>query len=270
MLRSVFLKILSLFLSPKLFFSLVVQMMLMIHPQGLQAQLDPQIQWKEIEAEGVYWVFDAKYQEVAEYYIHRFQQAKAQVSPLFQDPPPKLTILLLDNTDLANGSAQVSPHPLITLFTVQPSPSSSIGEFRDYVHELLVHEYTHILNMQPVHGWMSLFYWTFGSIAHPNMVLPRWYTEGLAVYTESKISRQGGRLTSQYLEGLARSLTLEKKWEEFPLGELNNGAPDWLGGTRAYLFGGILWDQMVRQGERRPLLDSIRTIHVGFLFSSTE
>ena len=114
--------------------------------------------------------------------------------------------------------------------------------------KLLVHEYTHILNMEPTHGWMSPLYWLFGSIAHPNMFLPRWYTEGLAVYTESKISKDGGRLSSQYLEGLARSLTLDKKWDDFPLSQLNDRHLDWIGGSRAYLFGGMLWDQITRIG----------------------
>lgn len=216
-------------------------------PLGLRAQVDPDIEWKEIETNDTHWIFDAKHQELAEYFIMQFERAKAEVLPVFKEPSRKLTVVLVDNTDIANGSAQVSPYPVISLYTVQPSFYSSIGEFKDYVHELLVHEYTHILNMEPVHGWMSPFYWLFGSIAHPNMILPRWYTEGLAVYTESKISQKGGRLNSQYLQGLARSLTLEKKWTDYPLSDLNDYQFDWLGSSRAYLFGGILWDSITRE-----------------------
>ena len=226
---------------------LILQLTLVSIPLGLQAQVDPDIEWKEIETEGAYWIFDAKHQEVAEYYILQFQRAKQEVLSVFKEPSRKPTILLVDNTDVANGSARVAPHPVIVLFTVQPDNYSSIGEFDNYVHELLVHEYTHILNMEPVHGWMSPLYWIFGSIAHPNMILPRWYTEGLAVYTESKISKTGGRLNSQYLEGLARALTLEKKWNDYPLSDLNDSHPDWLGGSRAYLFGGILWDSITKE-----------------------
>ena len=192
-------------------------------------------------------MFDAKHQRVAAHFILKFQRAKAEVFPLFKEGPGKITILLIDNTDSANGSAQVTPYPIIRLFLVNPSIRSSIGEFRDPIHEILVHEYTHILNMEPVHGFLSVLRWFFGSIAHPNMALPRWYTEGLAVYTESLFSRGGGRLNSQYLEGLARSLTLENKWRDYPLSELNDFHPDWLGGSRAYLFGGILWDSLVRE-----------------------
>ncbi len=226
---------------------LILQLTLLSIPLGLQAQVDPNIEWKEIETETAYWIFDAKHQEVAEYYIMQFQRAKEQVLELFKEPSRKPTIVLIDNTDVANGSARVSPHPVIVLFTVQPHNYSSIGEFNDYVHELLVHEYTHVLNMEPVHGWISPFYWIFGSIAHPNMILPRWYTEGLAVYTESKVSKTGGRLNSQYLEGLARALTIEKKWQDYPLSDLNDGHLDWVGGARAYLFGGILWDSIARE-----------------------
>ena len=231
-------------------FSLLLYFCLMATPQGLQAQVDPSIEWKEIETDTAYWLFDAKHQKMAEYYISQFERAEQDVLPYFKEKPRKTTIILVDNTDLANGSARVTPHPVISLFAVQPSPYSSIGEFRNYVHELLVHEYTHILNMEPVHGVMSPLYWVFGSIAHPNMILPRWYTEGLAVYMESKISKTGERLNSQYLQGLARALTLENKWDEYPLSDLNDGHPDWLGSSRAYLFGGMLFDSITQdQGD---------------------
>ncbi len=260
---------------------LLVQLTLLGTPQGLQAQLDPKIEWKQIETKSAYWLFDAKHQEAVEFYIMQFERAKAEVLPLFKEESRKLTIVLLDNTDLANGSAVVSPHPVISLFAVQPDLYSSIGEFKDFVHELLVHEYTHILNMEPVHGWMSPLYWIFGSVAHPNMILPRWYTEGLAVYTESAISKNGGRLNSQYLQGLARALTLEKKWHEYPLSDLNDSHPDWIGGARAYLFGGILWESLAREygddvvykfnqsySRRIPyLLDGVSEAHTGLGYS---
>ena len=231
-----------------LFIFLLINFTLFLCPQGLQAQVDPSIEWKEIETEDAYWLFDAKHQELAEYYIWQFERAKSPVIKLFKETSRKMTVVISDHTDSANGSARVSPHPYITIYPVLPSANSSIGEFKDSVHEILVHEYTHILNMEPVHGFMSPLYWIFGSIAHPNMILPRWYTEGLAVYTESKFSQNGGRLNSQFIESLARSLTLEKKWRDYPLSQLNDHHFDWLGSTRAYLFGGILWDSITRDG----------------------
>lgn len=227
---------------------ILFQILLLIVPQGLQAQYDPSIEWKEIETESAYWLFDARHQQYAERAVLQFERAKNKVLPLFKEPSRKLTIVLIDNSDLANGSAQVTPLPIMNLFTVLPTRLSSIGEFDDYLYELLIHEYTHILNMEPVHGWVLPFYWIFGSIAHPNMILPRWYTEGLAVYTESILSNQSGRLNSQYLSGWARALTLEKRWKDYPLSALNDDHPDTLGAARAYLFGGILWDGLVQTG----------------------
>jgi hypothetical protein len=251
--------------------------LLLCIPQGLQAQLDPKIQWKEIETETAYWIFDAKHQEVAEFYIMRFEQAKDQVLKIFKEPSHKISILLLDNTDLANGAAQVSPQPTMTLYLVRPTADSSIGEFKDPIYELLVHEYTHILNMDPVHGFITPLKWVFGSAAHPNMILPRWYTEGLATYTESLVSKTGGRLNSQYLQGLGRSLTIENKWQDYPLSDLNDFHIDWIGGSRAYLFGGILWENIARENgidsvykfnqsfsRRIPyLLDGVSEAHTG-------
>ncbi len=254
-----------------------MQVTLWAIPQGLQAQVDPSIEWKEIETETGFWIFDAKHQELAEYSILQFERAKEEVLPLFKEPPRKTTFILLDNTDLANGSARVTPHPIVNLLPVKPAAYSAIGEFQDSHYELMAHEYTHILNMEPVHGWISPMYWLFGSIAHPNMILPRWYTEGLATYTESILTKEGGRLNSQYLQGLARALSFENRWEEFPLSDLNDSHPDWIGASRAYLFGGILWDSITEDkgndviykmnqsySRRIPFfLDGVLETHVG-------
>jgi len=141
---------------------------------------------------------------------------------------------------MPNGSATVFPYPLVTIFPVIPVPSSPIGETDDSFYEILVHEYTHILNLYPVHGLPRGLSWIFGSIVRPNAYLPRWYAEGLAVFTESYFVPKGGRLRSQNFEGLMRSIGENKSWDEFEIDQLNDSQPDWFGGRRAYLLGGAL------------------------------
>ncbi|MCB0377101.1 MAG: PD40 domain-containing protein [Bdellovibrionales bacterium] len=232
----------------KVFVSIFIFLCMALLPWTSQAQSDPRIEWKQIETDNAIWLFDANHQELVEHYIEQFKKAYPLVLSLFREGSRKVTFIITDPSDLANGSARVVPHPFIVLWPVLPNPSSSIGDFDDSSFELLVHEYTHILNMEPVHGWISPTAWIFGSVAKPNMMLPRWYTEGLAVFTESYFSENGGRLKSQHLEGMARSLTLEDQWKKYPLSQLNDYHLDWLGASRAYLFGGILWDSIYRDG----------------------
>jgi|GEM_PF-2277859 len=213
---------------------------------GVWAQsVNPGIRWKTIETEHAVFIYDSEQQNLVKEYISRFQALAPEAIALFGETPRKAHILLIHPTDIANGSARVVPQPWITLYPSAPLPLSSIGEFRDNAYELLFHEYTHVLNMDPSHGIATPLRWIFGSVARPNMMLPRWYTEGLAVFTESYASPEGGRLSSQYMGGLTRALTLEKRWDDYPLSQLNDGAPDWLGGSRAYFMGGMMWETIV-------------------------
>ena len=216
--------------------------------QAQQVEWDPREKWLETETQEARWIYNAKHKKWVDFYIHGFERLKKPLQKLFKEHPEKLTIVIADQTDRTNGLAQVVPYNLVYLFPAPPLAASSLGDFGDTGGELLIHEYTHILNMDPVHGFMNLLAWVFGSAVHPNMLLSRWYIEGLAVYTESKYSSLGGRLNSQYAEGVARSLTLARDWDQYSLTRINGFYPNWLGGGGAYLFGGLLWESIVRDG----------------------
>lgn len=204
------------------------------------AQVDPAIDWKVQEDDHAVWIYDSRHRELVEQYAKNFRRLFPEIQSLFHEVPDKTTFVISDFTDRPNGSATVFPYPLITIYPVIPLPNSPIGETDDSLYEILAHEYTHILNLHPVHGGMRALSWIFGSIVRPNSYLPRWYAEGLAVFTESYFTTRGGRLRSQNFEGMVRSLTRGNHWDKYSIDTLNDFEPDWLGGRRAYLLGGAL------------------------------
>ncbi|MBY0316805.1 MAG: hypothetical protein K2Q26_14895 [Bdellovibrionales bacterium] len=202
------------------------------------AQVAPEIHWKVMEQENAIWIYDSRQKELALQYAKTFQKVFPALQKQFVEFPRKTTFVISDYTDSPNGSATIFPYPLVTVFPVIPLPTSPIGETDDSLYEIMVHEYTHILNLYPVHGGMRLFHTLFGSLIHPNVLLPRWYVEGLAVYTESYYNPKGGRLRSQNFEGIVRAISAKNEWHKYPIDQMNEFIPDWLGGRRAYLLGG--------------------------------
>jgi hypothetical protein len=209
------------------------------------AQVDPSTSWSTLHDDHAIWIYDSRHKDLAYQYAKNFRRMFPALRDMFREFPDKTTFVILDQTDMPNGSATVFPYPLITIFPVIPLPNSPIGETDDSLYEILAHEYTHILNLNPVHGAMRPLSWIFGSIIRPNAYLPRWYSEGLAVYTESYFMPRGGRLRSQNFEGMVRAFTADNIWEKLRVDQLNDFQPDWLGGRRAYLLGGAIFHELV-------------------------
>ncbi|MCB9072868.1 MAG: PD40 domain-containing protein [Bdellovibrionaceae bacterium] len=219
----------------------------LLFPFISSAQTDPSAKWAMLDDEHAIWVYDSRHKDLAYQYAKNFRRIFPDLQKLFREFPDKTTFVIVDQTDMPNGSATVFPYPLITIFPVLPLPNSPIGETDDSLYEILVHEYTHILNLDPVHGAMVPLSWIFGSIIHPNAYLPRWYSEGLAVYTETYFMARGGRLRSQNFEGMVRAFSLSDSWKNYEIDQLNDYQPDWLGGRRAYLMGGAIFNELVQE-----------------------
>lgn len=210
--------------------------------------LSPFIEWEQIETPHFRVIFDSRHRELGRQYAFSAEEAFAQTAPLFGVWPDKTTLLLNDSSDLANGSATGLPYPLIIAHPVLPSPQDSISDYGHWGLELVTHEYVHILNFEPATGIMRPLRYVFGTIVRPNMLLPRWYSEGLAVEMETRLSSHGRLRSPNYLSTV-RALVSEDKLAVEDIARINEvSIPDWVGGLRPYLMGALVMNEIGRLG----------------------
>lgn len=209
------------------------------------AQVDPKIQWKVLTLPHFDLIYDAKHQELASLYGDRLEDNLRYLKKYFEVIPERTTVVLNDRTDLTNGYATAVPYRTMMLFPVLPGPSETISEYGDWARELTMHEMTHILSFEPRRGFVKGLYYTFGNIITPNMLLPRWWLEGVAVDLETRTSEKG-RLRSVYQDGSLRSFIVDNKLLDMTISEMNETSiPTWPQGGRPYLFGSLMWSQML-------------------------
>lgn len=150
-------------------------------------------------------------------------------------PDGRISIILNDQTDYANGSATIVPNKVITLYVSAPTRVSGLEEYDDWLATVLIHEMSHIFHLDMAYGlpWIGRF--IFGKYISMNAYSPAWVTEGLAVYEET-VSTGTGRGRSSYVEMVLRTAALE---DEFPpIDQGYRGYPNWPFTNVAYFFGG--------------------------------
>jgi hypothetical protein len=208
--------------------------------------LDPRVNYDKISSENFDIIYDAKSYELAKLYLQEAERAHKILVEIFGISPAKTVVVLDDSYDIANGSAIGVPRPLVNAYVNPPTPLSTIDHFSYWPRDLFVHEYTHILNMEPTKGIWKPFRFVFGSLFRPNMLLPRWYLEGLAVEMESRFN-QFGRLKSTDYDAMIRAFYLDSKWGEDNLSAINESStPSWPGGQRPYFYGALVWHELVQ------------------------
>jgi hypothetical protein len=212
------------------------------------AQVDPSINWRVLQSEHFDLIYPERLKTTALEYLYQAERSHYDLKPLFKEMPSKTYIILMDNTDSANGYANFIPYPHIVVFPVLPTELSSIGHYGNWAYELMVHEYTHILSFYPSHSFYTPLRWIFGSVVRPNAILPRWFLEGVAVQVESRYS-PFGRLKAPGTSAALRALVREELLGSHTLDQINETSiPSYPFGGRPYLFGSLLWQSVINDG----------------------
>src|SRR3990170_978583 len=77
-------------------------------------------------------------------------------------PNEKTQIVLIDNSDFANAYTTVLPYNTIYVHVIPPSIGMTIIEYDDWLKMLIVHEYAHILTLDPSRGYSNVMRRIFG------------------------------------------------------------------------------------------------------------
>jgi hypothetical protein len=196
---------------------------------------DPRRVWMTIESPHFVVHYYEPHGDVGKKVAAAAERAHRLIAPaLDHEPEEKTQIVLTDDTDGANGFANVLPRNAITLFATAPTGGSALNDHDDWLYTLIAHEYTHVLHLDTITGLPYFYNKLFGKTWSPNQVMPRWIIEGLATYEESKRS-SGGRTRNTQFDMTLRTAVLAGK--ELSLDQITGSPRIYPRGNAAYLYG---------------------------------
>ena len=205
-------------------------------------------EWKIIKTAHFDIIFSAQQQDLGLYYAQVAEQAYANLATVFSHTTDHLVIVVNDTTDISNGYATRIPYPLVMAYSVQIGDHESLSESGEWSRELLTHELTHILQFEPALGVYKYLKPVFGNIIAPNMLMPLWWKEGMAVEMETQFSPRG-RSRSKYQDSTLRAMVLERKLFDYTIPQANEVLPSWPYGSRSYLFGSVFWSHFLSENK---------------------
>jgi len=197
---------------------------------------DPYLEWFTIPTPHFRVTFHGGLEEQAQRTATLLEVIHERLTPQLGWRPSEVTeVVLSDVTDSANGSATALPYNAVRLFVTAPDDMSPLGEYDDWMSELVTHEYTHVLHVDNISGIPALINKVLGKTTAPNQVQPRWILEGLAVALETEHTG-GGRLRSSHFDMILRADVLQDRLAR--LDQISHPARRWPTGNLWYLYGG--------------------------------
>ena len=170
----------------------------------------------------------------------------------------RVQVILVNQSDISNGWATPLPFNTIEISAAAPGGASLIGNTDDWLRMVFAHEYTHIVHLSRGQGWIGGLRRVLGRmpLLYPNLYVPTWQIEGLAVYEESALTGQG-RVPDRNFRALADVAAAAGRFE--PLDRTNGGLVDWPSGQTPYVYGAFFHEFLAaRYGEAslRELTDA--------------
>ncbi len=181
-------------------------------------------------------------EEVVEQLTSFIEDVYGVLSQKFDARPwGKTEVVVTDTYDQANGFTTVIPYNLVILRVVPPSSESALANYDEWLRELFVHEYTHVLHLSDTRYPAKLLKNIFGKIVAPNGLTPGWVMEGLATYFESS-ETSGGRGKSSFTDMLLRTDILRGKF--LHLDQMAGTQYEWPSWMAQYLYGVGFWNYL--------------------------
>ena len=201
------------------------------------AKFDPSFRWTTLETPHFLIHYHQGGEDLAQRAARVAEDVHIRLVPRIKwEPKEKTHIVLVDAMDEANGMSSPFPYNQMILFLTQPSGTEGFGltAVDDWLHLLITHEYTHILQLDMVASLPEGLQSVFGRLYFPNLFQPVWLIEGLATYEETE-QTGGGRGRSPGSDMVLRMAALEDAFP--PLDRMSVFPDSWPSGQVPYLFG---------------------------------
>ena len=198
---------------------------------------DPDLQWRTLTTGH----FQIHYHQGIEPLARRLcviaEEVHSDLQPRIKWQPASRThVVLVDNTDSANGYSTPFPVNKVVLYVSRPEPDSVLGNYSDWLRMVFTHEYTHTLNLDMVTGCCAATRVFPGRVWFPSIFQPIWLLEGNAVYHESRSSGMG-RNNSTWTDMVLRTEIYSGTFKSISLS--SHYPRSWPGGNVPYLYGGL-------------------------------
>ena len=208
---------------------------------------DPDLRWRTLSSDHFRLHYPRTMEPLARETLQAAEEAWATLREVMgYDPSEGVELALFDDQDSANGLTWTFPYNLVHLYVYPPLVDEQLSCSEEWMQMLLTHELAHVFHLDRTTGILGVLNKIFGKVVQPNQAWPTWFTEGLAVTLETRLTT-GGRLRSPRFLEVLRMAALEGTFLD--LGELN-GAPLKLPRASAwYIYGGFFVSWLVeRQG----------------------
>jgi hypothetical protein len=174
------------------------------------------------------------------------EAAYAALAARLPEPSARIDLVVSDQMDVANGFATVFPSPRIVLYPYPPVADLALQRYDRWLRLLVTHELAHVFHLDLARGWWRLGRAVFGRAPafFPNVLLPTWFTEGLAVHYESRLTG-GGRAEGSYQAAVVDAQAAE--FGALTIDAANAVSPRWPGDYRPYAFGGAFFAWLTAQ-----------------------
>ncbi len=212
---------------------------------GEQLGLSPFLEWKTLETEHFRITHPQELGPLARLAGEHLEEAHRLLTPVLKWTPRFRTqVLVIDNSDFANGLAAATGRFGMVLWATPPDNWMSIAHYDDWFRMLCFHEYAHILNLDATEQFWSALRVLGGDGVLPNAFWPRWMLEGLAVTVETAFTRSG-RGRSSYYSMILRALEEGGALSD-PRGLARIGGPrtEVPAGEVPYFFGNFLMSEI--------------------------
>jgi hypothetical protein len=213
----------------------IVAVALLVATADLAHAGDPTLIYRTLETDHFVVHYYAPMDDVARRVAVVAERAHRTLAPALDHVPAEKTIIVLvDDTDSANGFASVLPRNAIQLYATGPNSFTELDDHEDWLYGLVAHEYTHILHLDTMSGLPNIYNRIFGKTWAPNQVMPRWVIEGIAVYEESKRSA-GGRNRGTRFDQVIRIARHEGT--DLRIDQVSGAPRQYPRGNAAYIYG---------------------------------
>jgi hypothetical protein len=146
-------------LSQTLLVSVVILLPLAAHASD---RYDPRLRFQTISTPR----FDIHYHQGEEAQARRLaaiaETVAAKLDATLGPPSGRVQVILVAQSDVANGWATPLPYNTIEIITTSPDGQSLIGNTTDWLHLVFAHEYTHVVHLSRGRGWIGGLRRVFG------------------------------------------------------------------------------------------------------------